>query len=254
MIRHTTSDFMYKLYNYIIHIIPFAIRTLYCLVVRCSPQRWDHYGFVSDGKLLWYIPHTFFLDRCEGYGLKPKSNTAALYPCEPCPVAQKPDPSFTGTCVACQAGDPAPCGRLDSFTVYLHRPNGRHLPAVRSVQGDYRWPNLKRWKFSPVTWAHNLLCLRYSQPVFRPASHRGVMPANWRQCLRPNWQSYCHQTRTVKQSNIYKYIYIYACAHDDVMVWKKSCTTGPLREVTGVSPHEGSVMRIFDVFLCFINY
>ena len=27
-------------------------------------------------------------------------------------------------------------GSLDSFTVSLHRPNGRHMPAVRAVQGD----------------------------------------------------------------------------------------------------------------------
>ena len=29
---------------------------------------------------------------------------------------------------------------LDSLTVSLHNPNGRHLPAVRAVQGDCQWP------------------------------------------------------------------------------------------------------------------
>ena len=29
---------------------------------------------------------------------------------------------------------------LDSFTVPLHSSNGRHLPAVKAVQGDCRWP------------------------------------------------------------------------------------------------------------------
>ena len=29
---------------------------------------------------------------------------------------------------------------LDSFTVPLHSANGRHLPAVRAVQGDGQWP------------------------------------------------------------------------------------------------------------------
>ena len=29
---------------------------------------------------------------------------------------------------------------LDSFTVSLHSPNSRHLPAVRATQGDCQWP------------------------------------------------------------------------------------------------------------------
>ena len=28
---------------------------------------------------------------------------------------------------------------LDAFTVSLHSPNGRHLPAVRAMQGDCQW-------------------------------------------------------------------------------------------------------------------
>ena len=83
------------------------------------------------------------------------------------------------------------CLGLDSFTVSLHSPNGRQLPAVRVVQGDCQWPlttveisisdvspqciatrgnclplglckgtvngHWKRWKFPSVTWAHNAL-------------------------------------------------------------------------------------------------
>ena len=41
---------------------------------------------------------------------------------------------------------------------------------------------------------------RQSQSLFRPANHKSMMPANWRPCLIPHWQSYCHQARTVSQS------------------------------------------------------
>ena len=43
---------------------------------------------------------------------------------------------------------------LDSFTVPLHSPNGRHLPAIRAVQRDCHW-GLKNWELPLVTWAHN---------------------------------------------------------------------------------------------------
>ena len=39
---------------------------------------------------------------------------------------------------------------VDSFTVPLHSPNGRHLPAIRAVQGDCLWHmrnmDFGRWK------------------------------------------------------------------------------------------------------------
>ena len=61
------------------------------------------------------------------------------------------------------------------------------MPAVRAVQGDWHWPLQqplkKRWIFPPVTWAHNLLQLRQSQPTFRPTNHKRVMPTNWRPYL-----------------------------------------------------------------------
>ena len=89
---------------------------------------------------------------------------------------------------------------LDSFTVPLLSPNGRHLPAVGAVQRDCHW-GLKNggnshWSHEPIMqWG-----TRQSQPIFRPTSHKRVMPANQRPCLIPHWQSYCRQsdqTRTV---------------------------------------------------------
>ena len=38
---------------------------------------------------------------------------------------------------------------LDSFTVPLHSPNGRHLPAIRAVQGDCQWPVKNGGNFHP---------------------------------------------------------------------------------------------------------
>ena len=43
---------------------------------------------------------------------------------------------------------------VDAFTVPLHSPNGRHLPAIRAVQGDCQW-SIKWHKFPSVTWTHN---------------------------------------------------------------------------------------------------
>ena len=54
---------------------------------------------------------------------------------------------------------------LDSFTVPLHSPNSRHLPAVRAVQGDFQWPLQKRGNFP---WSHEVTMhcdMRQSQPI-----------------------------------------------------------------------------------------
>ena len=62
---------------------------------------------------------------------------------------------------------------LDSFTVPLHSPNNRHLPAVRAVQRDCHW-SLKNggnshWSREPITqWG-----TRQSQSIFRPTNHKG---------------------------------------------------------------------------------
>ena len=34
---------------------------------------------------------------------------------------------------------------------------------------------------------------RQFQSIFRPTNHKSTMPANWRPCLIPHWQSYCYQ-------------------------------------------------------------
>ena len=39
---------------------------------------------------------------------------------------------------------------IDSFTVSLHSPNGRHLPAIRAMQGDCQWP----WKMVEIPTGH----------------------------------------------------------------------------------------------------
>ena len=69
---------------------------------------------------------------------------------------------------------PARCELVDSFTLqclqYCHGCARGHV----SVASE-KW-----WKFSLVTWAHNALWLRQSQPMFRPANHKRVIPANQR--------------------------------------------------------------------------
>ena len=73
---------------------------------------------------------------------------------------------------------------LDSFTVSLHSPHGRHLPVVRAVQGDCQWPLKKHGgnshRLREPTMSFNT---RQSWPIFRPTNHGRVMPANWKPCL-----------------------------------------------------------------------
>ena len=93
---------------------------------------------------------------------------------------------------------------LDSFTVPLHSPNGRHLPAIRAVQWDCQW-DLKNGRNSH--WSCEQIMqqgTRLSQSIFWSTnqSQKGdasrVMPANWRPCLLPH---NCHRDKTVKQSS-----------------------------------------------------
>ena len=77
---------------------------------------------------------------------------------------------------------------IDSFTVPLHSPNGRQLPAIRAVQRDNHWSlkNSRDSHWTPVPimqWG-----TRQSQSIFRPTNHKRVMPANkkvWWLCLVP---------------------------------------------------------------------
>ena len=54
---------------------------------------------------------------------------------------------------------------LDSSTVSLYSPNGRHLPCTRrlSVASE------KCWKFPFITWVYDPLWLGQSQSLYRPA-------------------------------------------------------------------------------------
>ena len=86
---------------------------------------------------------------------------------------------------------------LESFTVPLHSPNGRHLPAVRAVQRDCHW-GMKNGGNSHcshkpiIQWG-----TRQSQSIFRPVNHKRVMPASLEPCLISRWLSYYHQARSV---------------------------------------------------------
>ena len=64
-----------------------------------------------------------------------------------------------------------------------------NLPAVKAVRGDCQRPLKNRWKFPPVTWAHNPLRLRQSQSIFNLVNHTRVVLALWMPCLIPHWQS-----------------------------------------------------------------
>ena len=85
---------------------------------------------------------------------------------------------------------------LDSFKVPLHS------PAVRAVQRDCHW-GLKiaqnsHWPREPIMQRGT----RQSQSILRSSNNKSAMSTNWRPCLIPHWQSYCHQARAVQQSRL----------------------------------------------------
>ena len=72
---------------------------------------------------------------------------------------------------------------LDSFTVSLHSPNGRLLPAVWAVQGGCQWP-VKNGENSHPSHEQRILCdWGIPQPIFRPANQERAMPDSWRPCF-----------------------------------------------------------------------
>ena len=83
----------------------------------------------------------------------------------------------------------------DSFTVPLHNPNDRHLPAVRVVQGDYQRPlkNGGNFNRSHVLLIHS--AIMESQPIFRLFAQYKVTSANWKPCLTLHWQSFATRLR-----------------------------------------------------------
>ena len=69
---------------------------------------------------------------------------------------------------------------IDCFTVSLHSPNGRLLPAVRAVQRDCQWylknggnSNRSRQSSMPCNW-----CI--PQHIFWSANHKRVMLVIWK--------------------------------------------------------------------------
>ena len=79
----------------------------------------------------------------------------------------------------------------------LAQPWQQPFACIRAVQENCHW-GLKNignshWSYESIMqWG-----TRQSQSIFRPTNHKRVMPANRRQCLLPQWQSYCHPGRTV---------------------------------------------------------
>ena len=89
---------------------------------------------------------------------------------------------------------------LDHCTVTLHSPNGRHLPAIRDVQGDCQW-SLKNDDNSHRSCEFTMHCMwGVPQSIFGSINHTADKTANWRPCRLFHWQSHCHHVRTVKQS------------------------------------------------------
>ena len=91
---------------------------------------------------------------------------------------------------------------VDSFTVSLHIPYGRHLPAVRDVQGDCQQPLKNCGNFH---WSHKpIMHCMWGGPrsIFWSANHWVRNTENRSHVLYPTEQSYCRQARTVKQSTL----------------------------------------------------
>ena len=90
-------------------------------------------------------------------------------------------------------------GTLDSFTVSLHSPNGRQLPAVRAVQGDCQQILKNVWNphqsYTPIIDR----MYRVPQLTFTSGNHTSCKTAMSHIPLS-HWQSYCHPARTVNQS------------------------------------------------------
>ena len=87
---------------------------------------------------------------------------------------------------------------VNSFTVSLHKPSCRHLPAVRAVQGDCQL-HLKNsrnshWPHQPTihcTWGNPNLNLDL------PITKGWCQPIGSHVSSYCHWQSNCHQARTV---------------------------------------------------------
>ena len=63
-------------------------------------------------------------------------------------------------------------GDLDSFTVPLHSPNCWQIAFHKGYARGLSVATENLWKFLLIIWAHHLLQLRQSQPIFRPTNHK----------------------------------------------------------------------------------
>ena len=147
---------------------------------------------------------------------------------------------------------------VHTFTVPLHSPNGRHLPAVRAVQSDCHW-GLKNgrnshWSRDPIIQRST----RQSQSIFRPTNHKRVMPGGhvsyptdspiasrlrlWSSLW--TWSSGINGSRFIPMSR------------KDKTWWRHQMETFPAllalcagnTPVTGVFPSQRPVTRSFDIF------
>ena len=60
---------------------------------------------------------------------------------------------------------------LDYFTVPLHSHNGRHLPAIRALQGNYQRP-LEIMEIPAGHMSSEFIATEAPQPIFRAANHK----------------------------------------------------------------------------------
>ena len=78
-------------------------------------------------------------------------------------------------------------GHVDSLTVSLHGPNGRHLPAVRAVQRDCEWPlkncgSFYRSRQPTIHWDWGNPNLYLDQPITKGWDHVSYPTVDQSQC------------------------------------------------------------------------
>ena len=84
---------------------------------------------------------------------------------------------------------------LDYFTLPLHSPNSKHLPAVRAVQRDCHWLLKNGWN-SIQSQKPTMLCNRGNPNLyFNQPNTKG-----WCQLIGGHCQSFVHKVRAVQQS------------------------------------------------------
>ena len=75
---------------------------------------------------------------------------------------------------------------VDTFTVSLHSPNGRHWPALRTVQGHYQWP-LEKSMNSHLPGSpnkENTMLMGIPPAEIKPANHESVDASQVGPCLQ----------------------------------------------------------------------